>query len=190
MIFHSPHPNLWSVQIFVIKPFFFTLHSEACTVWKMCTFSFLFVLCGYNPTWKRPNLLSCGIEQLVYGTDSFPHTNAYHCSNKAQEILTDRCVLDFVTVPQGQIFSWLQEFTHLWWQCGVFHRAQSFGRLNWCTLVCQNDGRENMLYIFFSFLLLTGFSLRMFPMNESSLLGTYSLIEYVTTTEECNRCWR
>ena len=50
----------------------------------------------------RPNLLTCGIEQRVYCTDSFPYTNAYHCSNEPYEILIDRrCVLDFVMCRKG-----------------------------------------------------------------------------------------
>ena len=61
----------------------------------------------------RPNLLTCGIEQRVYCTDLLPDTNAYRCSNEAHEIFLDRCVLDFVIVPQGLIFSWLQQFTCL-----------------------------------------------------------------------------
>ena len=56
----------------------------------------------YSP---RPNLLTCGIEQRVYCTDLFPHTNAYRCLNEAHEILIDRCFLDFVIVPQVLIFS-------------------------------------------------------------------------------------
>ena len=56
----------------------------------------------------RPSLLTCGIEQRVYCTDSFLHTNAYCCSNEAHEFFIDRCFLGFVVVPQGLIFSWLQ----------------------------------------------------------------------------------
>ena len=56
----------------------------------------------------RPNLLTCGIEQRVYCTDLLADTNAYRCSNEAHEIFLDRCVLDFVIVPQGLILSWLQ----------------------------------------------------------------------------------
>ena len=84
----------------------------------------------------RPNLLTCGIEQRVYCTDLLPDTNTYRCSNEAHEIFLDRCVLDFVIVPQGLIFSWLQQFTCLWWQCGAFRRAQSFESLRLIVLLC------------------------------------------------------
>ena len=56
----------------------------------------------------RPNLLTCGVEQRVYCTALLPDTSAYRCSDEAHEIFKDRCVLDFVIVPQGLIFSWLQ----------------------------------------------------------------------------------
>ena len=74
---------------------------------------------------------------MYCSTDLFPHIDAPRCSNKAQEIFTDRCVLDFVILPQGLKLSWIQEFTYLWWQCGVFRRAQSFESFRTNALLCR-----------------------------------------------------
>ena len=113
------HPNICD------KPFlYYIVKRVQSRNYELSTF---FLLCGSNPTCKRPNLLTCGIEQRVYCTDLF-HTQIHTVAQRKHR----------KSSQTGQVCSGLRHcaarakiivasrVTYLWWQCGVFRRGQNF----------------------------------------------------------------
>ena len=83
----------------------------------------------------------------MYCSDSFSHIDAYRCSHEAQEILADRCALGTVSLYRKSYNSrGSKSLPAFGGNAESFVGHEALKVLYCCTLVWQNNGRENALY--------------------------------------------